>query len=342
METFRFENINFLYILFIIPIIIIIYWITYINKKKSLKKFGQLNIINQLMPYVSYRRPIYKFTILLFALCFIIIGICGPQFGSKLKKIKRKGVEIVIALDVSNSMLARDIQPNRLERAKRSISKLVDKLNNDKIGLIVFAGEAYTQLPITSDYSSAKLFLSTIDTDIVPIQGTSISSAINLATRSFSPDSEASKAIIIITDGENHEENAVEAARMAGDKNIVVHTIGMGLAKGAPIPNKKRPNEYIKDKEGNIVVSKLNELILQQIAVAGKGISVKANNTSSGLNTLYDEINKMDKTNFEEKIYSSYNEKFQIFIALGLFLLLIDFIILERKNKYFKDVNIFK
>lgn len=342
MDTFRFENINFLYLLFLIPLLIIIYWITYIYKKRSLRKFGDIEIISQLMPYVSFSRPIYKFSILLFALAFIIIGICGPQFGSKLKKVKRKGVEIVIALDVSNSMLAQDIQPNRLERAKRSISKLVDKLNNDKIGLIVFAGEAYTQLPITSDYGSAKLFLSTISTDIVPVQGTSISSAINLAVKSFSPDSESSKAIIIITDGENHEENAVEAARIAGDKNIIVHTIGMGLVKGAPIPDIKRANEYIKDREGNIVISKLNELILQQIAIAGKGMSVRANNTSSGLNTLFEEINKMDKTDFEEKIYSSYNEKFQFFIALGLFLLLIDFVILERKNKYFKDINIFK
>lgn len=236
MDQFRFDHPELLYLFALVPILIILFWLSHLIKKKALQKFGEMNIISQLMPYASFTRPVYKFAILILALSFVIIGISGPQFGSKLQKIKRKGVEVIIALDVSNSMMAQDIQPNRLERAKRAISKMVDKLNNDKVGLIVFAGEAYTQLPITTDYASAKLFLSTISTDIVPIQGTAIGSAIQLATRSFTPDSEASKAIIVITDGENHEDDAVTAANTAKEMGITVHTIAMGLPEGAPIP----------------------------------------------------------------------------------------------------------
>ncbi|MFA8434256.1 MAG: VWA domain-containing protein [Marinifilaceae bacterium] len=341
MNLFRFAHPEYLYILLVIPVLGILYWMTYRHKKKALEQYGDMEIISQLMPYASFTRPVYKFAVILLAFCFIILGIAGPQFGSKLQKIKRKGVEIVIALDVSNSMLAQDIQPNRLERAKRAISKMVDKLHNDKIGLIVFAGQAYTQLPITTDYASAKLFLSSINTDIVPIQGTAIGAAINLASKSFSPESEASKAIIVITDGENHEDDAIEAAQAAQAQGIIVHTIGMGLPKGAPIPVKGQPGQYRKDDSGNVVISKLDESMLQQIAEAGGGLPIRANNTTTGLNRLFNEINKMDKTELEQRVYSDYDEKFQYFIAIGLLLLLLEFLILERKNKHLKDIRLF-
>ena len=214
------------------------------------------------------------------------------EFGSKLKTEKRKGVELMIALDVSNSMMAEDIQPNRLERAKRAISRLVDKLDDDKIGLIVFAGDAYTQLPITTDFASAKLFLNSVSTNIVPRQGTAIGAAINLAANSFSPQFEGNKAIIVITDGENHEDDAVGAATAAAQQGIIVHTIGMGLPQGAPIPvYENGQKDFRKDKNGQVVVTKLDEQMLQEIAAAGNGVYVRANNAEVGLNTLFDEIN---------------------------------------------------
>ena len=341
MDQFRFDHPEFLYLFLIFPVLIILYWISHVVKKKALKKFGEMSIISHLMPYASFTRPVYKFSILMLALCFIIIGIAGPQFGSKLQKIKRKGVEIIIALDVSNSMMAQDIQPNRLERAKRAISKMVNKLNNDKIGLIVFAGEAYTQLPITTDYASAKLFLSSISTDIVPIQGTAIGSAIQLATKSFTPDSEASKAIIVITDGENHEDDAIAAATMAYENGITVHTIAMGLPEGAPIPVKAGSGDFRRDDKGNIVISRLDQKMVEQIATAGGGKPVIANNTTTGLNVLFSEINKMNKTELEAKVYAAYDEKFQLFLAIGLLLLFIELMVLERKNRHLKDINLF-
>ncbi len=342
MNQFRLDHPDLLYLFLIIPILIILYWISYSRKKKALLEFGEMKIISQLMPYASFTRPFYKFGILLLGLSFIIFGLAGPQFGSKLQTIKRKGVEIIIALDVSNSMMAQDIQPNRLERAKRAISKMVDKLNNDKIGLIVFAGEAYTQLPITTDYASAKLFLSSISTEIVPIQGTAIGAAINLSTKSFTPDSEASKAIIVITDGENHEDDAIAAAKSALEQGIVVHTIAMGLPEGAPIPVSPGSRDFRKDENGNIVISKLDQKMVEQIATAGGGKPVIANNTTTGLNALFNEINKMNKTELEQRVYAAYDEKFQLFIAIGLLLLFLDFFVLERKNRHLKDINLFK
>lgn len=341
MDQFRFDHPEFLYLFLLIPILVVLYWVSHVIKKKALQKFGEMNIITHLMPYASFSRPVYKFSILILALSFIIIGVAGPQFGSKLQKIKRKGVEVIIALDVSNSMMAQDIQPNRLERAKRAISKMVDKLNNDKVGLIVFAGEAYTQLPITTDYASAKLFLSSISTDIVPIQGTAIGSAIELATRSFTPDSEASKAIIVITDGENHEDDAVQAANMAKEMGIAVHTIAMGSPEGAPIPIRAGSSDFRRDDKGNIVISKLDQQMVEEIATAGGGKAVIANNTTTGLNVLFKEINKMDKTELEARVYTAYDEKFQIFLAIGLLLLFIEFLVLERKNRHLKDINLF-
>lgn len=342
MEMFRFAHIDFLYALAIIPILIILFWITRRSRRKALERFGQKDAVNQLMPNVSKSRPVLKFIIWLLAISSLIVGLAQPQFGSKLKKEKRKGVELIICLDVSNSMLAEDIQPNRLERAKRAISQLVDRLDNDKIGLIVFAGDAYTQLPITTDYSSAKLFLSAVNTNIVPQQGTAIGAAINLAASSFSPQFKGNKAIIVITDGENHEDDAVGAAKAAAKQGIITYTIGMGLPQGGPIPiYKNGQKDYIKDKSGNVVVTKLNEEMLQQIAAAGNGIYVRANNAQVGLNTLFNEINKMQEAEIESQVYSDYEDQFQWFIGFSIFLLLLDYLLLERKNKYLKNIKLF-
>jgi len=342
MEMFRLGNIEYLWGLLIIPFLILIFIWSRIARRRALKKFGNQETLEQLMPFRSKSRPVFKFVILMLALAFFIVGIARPQFGSKLKTVKREGVELIIALDVSNSMMAEDIQPNRLERAKRAISRLVDRLNDDKIGLIVFAGDAYTQLPITSDYNSAKLFLNSVNTQIVPKQGTAIGAAINLAMNSFTPEGEANKAIIIITDGENHEDDAVSVAQDALDKGIIVHTIGMGLPSGSPIPVLRGgQTDYLKDRDGNVVITKLNEPMLEQIAAAGEGIYVRANNAQVGLNALFDEINKLEKQEMESRTYSEYDDQFQYFFAAGLILLLLEFIILERKNKYLMKIRLF-
>jgi Ca-activated chloride channel homolog len=344
MEMFRFGSPGFLYALLIIPALIALFIYFRIQRNKAIRKFGNPEILEPLMPGVSQSRPVWKFAIILLALAFLITGLARPQFGAKLQKINRKGVEIMIALDVSNSMLAEDIQPNRLEKAKRAIARLTERLTNDKIGLIVFAGKAYTQIPITTDYASAKMFLGSINTEIVPTQGTAIGSAIDLAMNSFSPDLESSKAIIVITDGENHEDDAVEIAKKAAEKKIVVHTIGMGLPQGGPIPiyNAYGQKDFKRDQSGQVVVTKLDEAMLQQIAVAGGGTYIRANNTEVGINNIFDEINKMEKTELESRVYSDYNDQFFYFIVAAFVLLLIEFAVMERKNNLFKNIKLFR
>ena len=341
---FRFGSPEYLSAMVLLPVPIVIYIIFRNKRKKALREFGKPETLAPLMPSASNTRPGWKFTILLFAIAFLILGLSRPQFGAKLQKIKRKGVEIIIALDVSNSMMAEDIQPNRLERAKRAIARLTEKLTNDKLGLIVFAGDAYTQIPITTDYSSAKLFLSSINTSIVPKQGTAIGSAIELAIKSFTPDTESSKAVIVITDGENHEDDAVGMATTAQEDGIIVHTIGMGLPQGAPIPvyNTNGQKDFRKDKNGEVVVTKLDENMLQEIAAAGGGKYVRANNTEVGINTIFDEINNMQKKELESRVYSDYNDQFYYFIAVAVILLFLEFFVMERKNKLLKNFKLFK
>ena len=338
---FRFAHPDLLYLLLIVPLLLVFYVAMAKRKKRDISKFGNPELLATLMPLRSPRRETMKFVLVLIALFFVIIGVAGPQFGSKLQQVKREGIELIIALDVSNSMLAEDIKPNRLEAAKQAISRMTDKLDEDKVGLIVFAGDAYVQLPITTDYSSAKLFLSGINTDIMPVQGTAIGAAIDLAASSFTPETEASKAIIVITDGENHEDDAVAAARAARAKGIYVHTVGMGLPQGAPIPEKGQNGQYMEDAQGNVVISKLDEATLREIAKAGEGLFVRASTTNVGLNTLLDEIDRMDKTLLEEQVFSDYAEKYQYFLLMALLFVLVDFMVLERKNKNLMKINLF-
>ncbi|OQY03864.1 MAG: hypothetical protein B6I20_04190 [Bacteroidetes bacterium 4572_117] len=336
----HFENIQYLYGLIIIPFFILLYIINVRLKKKALAKFGENSVIEGLMPLVSKQRPLFKFIFIVLALALVIIAAARPQFGSKLKEVKAEGVEIIIALDVSNSMMAEDIRPNRLKKAKRAISQLLDNLKNDKIGLIVFAGDAYTQVPITTDYTATKMFLSSINTDFVPKQGTAIGEAIRLAMKSYSPDNEQKKVLVIITDGENHEDDPIQAAVEANEKGILVYTIGMGLNKGVPIPIKGR-SDYKKDASGNVIITKLDEATLVKIAQAGGGIYIRANNTKVGLSNLYNKVEKMDKSEFETVVYSEYEDNFQYFIGFALLFLLIEFLIMERRNKKMQKINLF-
>ena len=341
---FRFENQEFLYGLLLLPILLIFFWVSGRKRKKALKRMGEMEVIQGLMPELSFVRPAIKNLFLLLAFIFMIFALANPQIGSKLETVKRKGVEIMIAIDVSNSMLAEDIKPNRLERARRAISQLVRKLHNDKIGLIVFAGDAYIQLPITTDYAAARMFLQSVNTNIVPVQGTAIGKAIELGIKSFTTDQTKNKALIIITDGENHEDDAIAMATQAAEQGIIIHTIGMGLPQGGPIPvyDKYGQKDYRKDNSGNVVVTKLNETMLQQVAGAGDGLYVRATNAETGLDMLYEKINEMDKEEFESKVFADYEDRFQPLVLLAFICLLIEFIILPRKNKILNKINLFK
>ena len=337
---FRFANPEFLYLLFILPVLLAVYVYAYLQKRKAIKRLGNPEILSQLMPEVSPKRQFLKFWFIFGAVAAIIFVIAGPQFGSKLETVKRQGVEIMVCLDVSNSMLAEDVSPNRLEKSKQMLSKLTDGFTDDKVGLIVFAGDAFTQLPITSDYISAKMFLTSINPSMVSAQGTSIGAAINLAARSFTPNETSDKTIVLITDGENHEDDAIGAASAAAEKGIHVNIVGIGLPKGGPIPL-QGTNNYMKDKDGNVVITMLNEQMCQEIAAAGKGMYVRADNTNSALKALQKEIDKMKKTELDSKVYSEYDEQFQLVAWIALFLLIVEQLIFDRKNRIFRKVKIF-
>lgn len=341
---FQFAHPHLLFGLIAIPIVILLFLLAEARKKTLLREFGDYWIIDDLMADRSKTRPVLKLVLLLLAFAFFILGLAGPEFGTKLQEKKKRGVEIMIAIDVSNSMMAEDIQPSRLERAKQAISRMVDKLQNDRIGLIVFGGSAYTQLPITNDYISAKMFLSNINTGTVPVQGTAIGAAINLAARSFSPDYKGDRAIILITDGENHEDDAIGAATAAREKGIVVHAIGVGLPQGAPIPvvSSNGQRNYIKDEQGNVVISKLDSDMLGKIASAGNGAFVQANNIQFGLNNIFDQIKKMNKAEYEAKVFSEYESQYQWPMGIALLLLLIELLIFERKTKLSGKLQLFQ
>jgi Ca-activated chloride channel family protein len=286
-----------------------------------------------------------KHILFILSITLLIIGLSNPQIGTKMEEVKREGVDLMIAIDLSYSMMAQDIKPNRLERAKQAISRLIDKLEGDRIGLVVFAGEAYVQLPITTDYSAAKLFLSTVNTSIVPTQGTKIGNAIDLCVKSFDNENTQSKAIIIITDGETHDEEAISSAKLAQENGIYIHTLGMGLTKGGPIPIYNKygsTSEFRKDREGNTIITKLNEPMLQEIAQVGMGTYVRANNSKSGLSILFDEINKMEKKEIGTMIFTDYKDRFQIFIGMSLFLLILNIFLLQRKTSWNTNINLYK
>lgn len=331
---FRFEHPEYLNLLWLLPLLTVLYILYLTWRRKVARRLGDADVTGLLMPYKSGWRSHFKFFLTLLTLTSILVAMANPQIGSQLEKVQRKGIDIVIALDVSNSMLAQDIKPNRLERAKQSINRLIDDLENDRIGLVVFAGKAYTQLPITTDYSAAKLMLSTVSTDLVPVQGTSIGKAVETAMSAFNVE-QSGKVIIIITDGETHDEEALKRVTEAADKGIRVFTIGLGLAEGAPIPVYRNGvvTGFRKDRSGSTVITRLDETMLQQIAEAGKGIYVRASTSQVGLNRIFDEIKRLEENTYDIKSYSDYEDRFQYFIGIALLLLFVNYIINERKSR---------
>ncbi len=342
---FRFEHDIYLWaILGVLPLILIVFIFISSWKKRKIKKFGNQEITKRLMPNVSKKLPIVKFVLYSLAMVSLLIGLANLQFGTKVDEVKREGIDLMLAVDVSNSMLAEDLSPNRLERAKRAIYQLIEKLHNDRLGIIIFAGDAYVQLPITTDYSAAKLFLETINTDIVPTQGTAIGSAIDLAMQSFDFENGTSKAIIVITDGENHEDDAKAAAENAFAEGVSVHTIGMGSQQGSPIPIYQDGKQvgFRTDNSGNTVVTKLNETMLKKIAAAGNGSYVRATNANAGLKIIMSEIDKMEKKEFGSKSFKDYEDRFQLFLIIAFVLLIIEFFISNRRSSKLDGINLFE
>ncbi len=335
----RFENPLILWLLIIVPLVAMIRLAMWRVQKRKYKRLGDKDLLRLMMPNVSKYRPSVKFWLLMSAIALIIVMLARPQMGSKIQKEKRNGIEIIIAMDISNSMKAEDVVPSRLQKSKLLVENLIDNFSDDKIGLIVFAGDAFVQLPITSDYVSAKMFLHNIDPSLIESQGTDIAQALNLASNSFT-QSKVGKAVVVITDGEDHEGGAVEAAEEARKKGMNVFILGVGDTAGAPIPDSA--GGYMTDNTGNTVMSALNEEMCRQIAQAGKGKYIHVDNTSSAQELLNDQLAKLQKGETESVVYSEYNEQFQAVGFLVLLLLVLEVIILEIKNPLLRNFRVFK
>lgn len=336
---FRFAEPIYLWLLLLIPLLAIIRFYFRRKRKAALRRFGDIRLLMQLSPYFSHYRPLIKFWLLQGVLAMLIIMLARPQMGTKINKDKHEGIEAIIAMDISNSMLAEDVVPSRLEKSKMMVQNLIDHFHNDKVGLVVFAGDAFVQLPITSDYVSAKMFLNDISPALIETQGTDIGQAIDLSMHSFTADEKTGKAIIVITDGEDHEGNAEAMAKSAEKKGIKVFMLGIGSTQGAPIPVEE--GGYITDKDGNTVMTTLNEGMCRQIAEAGKGTYIHVDNSSMAEERLDKEISKMQKGEIENIIYSDFDEQFQAVGLLAIILMIAEVIIMEAKNKVTQRWNLF-
>ncbi len=339
---FRFANPEYLYLLFILPVLVAGFILLNMQKLKSVKKLGDLKLIKRLMPELSLKRSYLKFWLIFTVIVLGIVVVARPQFGTKIEKVEKKGIEMVIAIDVSNSMLARDVSPDRLSKAKQLLTRIIDERTNDKVAIVVFAGEAYVQLPMTTDIQSAKIFLENIDPSLVPVQGTVIGSAINISMNSFTNDKDVDKSIILITDGEDHEDNGTQLAEQAASAGIQINVVGIGTPEGAPVPVSATSNETKKDNEGNEVKTMLNEKMCKDIAQAGKGMYVRADNSNNALKSLQGELDKLQNKNVEGSAYSAYDEKFQFFAWCMLILLVVEICIFDKKNKIFRNIRLFR
>lgn len=340
---FKFEHHIYFYAFTAIPLMVLLVMIYFISRRRKLARLGDHELVKQLIPYSAKRKRTLKVIIFLLAFSSLILAICNLQTGSKLTEVKREGADIIVCIDVSNSMLAQDLQPNRLTRAKYALEKMIDALEGDRLGLVIFAGEAYVQLPITTDYNAAKLFLESINTGMVPVQGTNLEAAINKAAESFGSDVGKNRAIILITDGENHESEAIEAAEEWSKKGIMISTIGIGSPNGVPIPIMENGviKGYKKDQDGQTIVTKLNSDLLKTIAAKGNGVYVQASQADVGLGAVLGKINELDKAQIESKMYTDYEDQFQWFLGLALVLFFVEFMISERVSEWYKKLNLF-
>jgi len=338
----RFAHPEYLYLLGLVPVLIFLYWITAYVRKVALARFGDLRIIERLAESASGSKRVVKFVILLLGVSLLIVGLANPQIGTRLEEVKQEGVDIFVALDVSLSMKAEDIKPNRLEKAKFEIRNLISRLGGDRVGLIVFAGEAYMQFPLTTDYGAANIFLDVVDTDVAPTPGTNIAAAIKRALSSFDLKELATKVLVIITDGENTEGDAFEAAKEAAEKGILIYAIGLGSSAGSPIPVYNASGQQIdfkRDRAGNVVVTRLDEVSLEKIAAVGKGVYYRGTNTQDELQEIYDDISTLQKREIGIKQLTDYEDRFQFFVGAGLVLLLMEVLISENKIRWIAKWN---
>ena len=333
---FQFENESYLVGLLLIPILFLLFQAAMRWQRKAIERFGERSLVERLMPDFSQRRSRLKFYLYLAAFTFLVVGLANPQVGTKLEKVQRTGIDIMVAIDVSKSMMAEDLQPNRLERAKQILSKLIDNMSDDRIGIIVFAGNAYLQMPLTSDYTAAKLFLKTISTDIVPTQGTAIGDAIELAIESFDDEEKKHKGLILISDGENHEDGALEMAERAAAENIKMFSLGIGSLEGASIPEyvNGRKAGYKRNRQGETVVSKLNQDMLKELASTANGSYIHIRGAKREIEQLLEELDSIEKRDFEDSVFTEYADQFQYFLGIALLLLLIEFFMSDRKTAW--------
>ncbi|WP_047417284.1 VWA domain-containing protein [Cellulophaga sp. Hel_I_12] len=337
------EKIYF-YLLFILPVLVVLFVVLQFWKKRTQKKFGDLDLLKRVTPDKSIFKSSFKLLLFLLGLSLLIIGLVNPKIGTKLETVKREGVDIVFALDVSKSMLAEDIAPNRLEKGKRLVSEIINQLGSDRIGIIAYAAQAYPQLPITTDYGAAKMFLQSMNTDMLSSQGTAINQAIDLASTYYDDDQQTNRVLFIISDGEDHGEGSTEnEVEKAVDEGIKIFTIGVGKTKGAPIPIKRNGvvESLKKDMNGDVVITKLNEEILQEIADKGNGAYINGENTTEAVEVIKEILNQMDKTEFEDKQFAEYKDQFQWFVAAGFLLFFLDMFVLDRKTKWLRKLNLF-
>ncbi|MCL5246360.1 VWA domain-containing protein [Cellulophaga sp. 20_2_10] len=335
---------SYFYLLFIIPVMVIIFVLLLIWKKRAQKKFANSYLLKRLTPTKSSFKSILKFIVFILGLTLLIIGLTNPKIGTTLETVKREGVDIVFAVDVSKSMLAEDIAPSRLAKAKRIVSEVISQLGSDRIGIIAYAGQAYPQLPITTDYGAAKMFLQGLNTDMLSSQGTAINQALDLASTYYDDDEQTNRVLFIISDGEDHSEGSTTGSvEKAVDQGIKIFTIGVGSEKGAPIPIKRNGvlESLKKDLQGDVVITKLNKDVLEDIADDGNGQYIDGTNTEAAVKIIKEELNKMDKTEFEAKQFSEYKDQFQWFIGAGLFFLFLDIFLLDRKTKWLQKLNLF-
>jgi Ca-activated chloride channel family protein len=340
---YQIEEPTYFYYLAIIPAIVVVFLLVLWWKKRIQKQFADHKLIQKLSPEKSTFKSFLKITVFCLALAFLIISLTNPKMGTKLETVKREGVDIVFALDVSKSMVAEDIAPNRLEKAKQIITKIVENLGSDRVGIIIYAGNSYPLLPITTDYAAAKMFLQNANTDMVSSQGTAINDAIERALTYYDDNEQTNRFLVIVSDGEDHEENTLELAKQAAEKGIKIYTVGIGTAKGGPIPLKEsgRVMGYKKDSKGMVVVTQMNEQILRDIANAGNGKYINGNKTQETIASIKGVLEKAEKNEFETKQFSDYEDQFQWFIGIGLLLLIVDVTLLEKKTKWIQKLNLF-
>jgi len=325
-----------------IPVLVGLFVLFQIWKRKAQKRFGDIELLKKLTPNKSRLKSTLKLIVFLVGIALLIIGLVNPKIGTKLETVKREGVDIVFAIDVSKSMLAEDIAPNRLEKSKRLVSEIISQLASDRIGIIAYAAQAFPQLPITTDYNAAKMFLQSMNTNMLSSQGTAIDEAIDLASTYYNDEEQTNRVLFIVSDGEDHSEKSIsKIVKKATDEGIRIFTIGVGKVKGGPIPIKRNGIVEKKDSQGEVVITKLNESVLKEIATKGKGEYINGSNTSEAVNYIKDQLNQMDKKEFEAKQFAEYKDQFQWFLAGGLLLLFLDIFLLDRKTKWLKKLNLF-